>query len=317
MQEWLVMIPKSPCERCGRHTECVLPKWPEVPQGIGFVYVAGNPDFSEVKIGFTTRLVELHIKEYQTYAPKPYGILYRKLSARAELVEKRAHKILADRRTNGEWFETTIDGAKLAINQAISEIEGIAAWRQRSPIKLQFDPRLTEQPTQFLSMTEGDRLFILRQQSLMGRSEPHDIWYAHSTGDQIEFKVAANRECVFGMSTPDERTVIDTTGFVDESEQIHNLALNGREFLQPGDRLVWISRLATGQVHYAIFDTWNYLQVTSRTVEPKFSSMGPGLIMTVPPDHEPEDPPEVGQFLRAAVKGHRPRVLPEDTPLFP
>ncbi|THV41796.1 hypothetical protein [Glycomyces buryatensis] len=81
------------------------------------------------------------------------------------------------------------------------------------------------------------------------------------------------------MSELDERTTIDTMPFVDELGQIHNLALNGREFLIPGDRLIWVSRHSTGQAHCAIFDTWDYLQITSRTVKPKFSSQGPGLIM--------------------------------------
>jgi hypothetical protein len=291
---------------------------PSLPHGIGFVYVVTNPDFSSVKIGFTTRLVEARVgKDFQTAAPKPYGISYRRLISRARQVEHRAHQLLNDCRVRGEWFEVSAEVARIAVDQAVAEVEGVITWERRGPIKLRFDPALEKQSTPLLSLSEGDNLLLLRQHSWASSSEIHDVWYAHSTGDLVELRPARGREDVFGMSEPDELRTLDTMPFVDESGQVHSLALNGREILVPGDRLIWVSQLPTGQAHCAIFDTEDHVQVTSRTAEPRFNAEDRGMLLNDLPHHAVEVPAEVGRLVRAALKGHSPRTLPGDTPFFP
>jgi hypothetical protein len=112
---------------------------PSLPHEIGFVDVVTNPDFSSVKIGFTTRLVEARVrKDFQAAAPKPYDISYRRLISRARQVERRAHQLLNDHRVRGEWFEVSAEVARTAVDQAVAEVEGVTTWERRGPTKAPF-----------------------------------------------------------------------------------------------------------------------------------------------------------------------------------
>lgn len=43
----------------------------------------------------------------------------------ADIVEKTAHKLLAEKQLRGEWFTVTVDEAKAAIERAISIVDGL------------------------------------------------------------------------------------------------------------------------------------------------------------------------------------------------
>jgi hypothetical protein len=290
-----------------------------LPIGAGFVYVITNPDFAAVKIGTTSTFVEERQKAFQTGAPRKYVVAHRRLALHRKQIEKRAHELLSDHRSEGgtEWFNVPVDAAIQAIDHAVSEIEGIEAWAQESPVSLSV-ARLGGKKTLFLSLREGDIFLSFRKTTLFGPSEPLDMWYAHSDGDQIELRPELKADDVHGIAEHDPEALEDPHPFLDEKQDVTNLLRNGHEKLIPGDRLVWASYLPDGEVKTAIFDAWDHVQVISRTATPKYvvvESINHLMLMNYPPDEDLRQSPELSRQVQHALATHRPRALP-DLPFF-
>ncbi|QSB06500.1 GIY-YIG nuclease family protein [Natronoglycomyces albus] len=289
-----------------------------LPSDIGFVYVISNEAFDEVKIGMTGKLVETRVRALQTGAPTPYEVPFRSLSSRRKEVEQCAHELLSEfRRKEGggtEWFAVSVETATTAIQQAIAEIEGIAAWAKKSPITLRASES-EESNTIFLSLQAGDLLFVVRKSSLFGPSEILDVWFAHAALDQIELRPAYSREDVVGMSDNDEKATHDERPVLDEAGNVHNLAMNGREFLAQGDRLVWISDPLFDSPECVVIDACDYVQVTSRTSKIQVTEDGWPLLMNFFPERKIALSSEARHLLQQAVNNHNPRVLPGDIPI--
>ncbi|MCH7230013.1 GIY-YIG nuclease family protein [Glycomyces sp. L485] len=291
-----------------------------LPIGAGFVYVITNPDFAAVKIGTTSTFVEERKKAFQTGAPKKYAVAFRRLALQRKQIEMRAHDLLSDHRSEGgtEWFEVSVDAAIHAIDQAVSEIEGVQAWEHESPVRLSA-AHLGGKKTLFLSLREGDMFFLFRKLAMFGPSEPQDMWFAHSNGDQIELRPEPDAEDVDGIAEGDLKALDDPHPFLDEKQEVANLVRNGHEKLIPGDRLVWASYSPDGDVKTVIFDAWEHAQVISRTATPRYKeveSINCLMLMDDPPDEGFRPSAELSRLVRHARDTHQPRILP-DLPLFP
>jgi hypothetical protein len=292
----------------------------ELPVGTGFVYVITNPDFAAVKIGTTGTFVEERQKAFQTGAPRKYAVAYRRLALHRKRIERRAHDLLSDHRSEGgtEWFDVSVATAIQAVDQAVSEIEGIEAWVRESPARLSV-AHLGAKKTLFLSLREGDVFFAFRKFTMFGPSELLDMWYSHSDGDQIELRPEPEAEDVHGVAENDPEALDDPHPFLDEQQNVTNLVRNGHEKLISGDRLVWASYLPSGEVKTVIFDAHEHVQVISRTATPKYTiveSIPLLMLMNFPPDEDLRQSPELSRQVRHALDTHRPRV-PLDLPLFP
>lgn len=92
-------------------------------EGHGFVYVMSYPGDTLLKIGHANN-VEARVKEIGgTMAPRnPIPVASFFCAKRRHLVEQAAHRLLADRRRNGEWFEVTVAQAMGAIREGAKEL---------------------------------------------------------------------------------------------------------------------------------------------------------------------------------------------------
>ena len=88
-----------------------------------WVYVIGADDGPR-KIGYSTQPAR-RLSSLKKEAPKGAVILHGTLLSQYEAVkvEARAHQILADRRSHGEWFNVSTDEAIAAVVQATTELE--------------------------------------------------------------------------------------------------------------------------------------------------------------------------------------------------
>jgi hypothetical protein len=292
----------------------------KLPLGAGFVHVITNPDFAAVKIGTTGTFVENRQKAFQTGAPKKYSVAYRRLALRRKQVEKRAHDLLRDHQSEGgtEWFDVSAETAIAALDQALSQLEGVEAREKDSPVNLSAT-HLGSKKTLFLSLKEGDVFFLFRKLTMFGPSEPIDTWHVHSDGDQLEFRPESNPENVFGVAEDDPGVIEDPHPYLNEDRTVPNLVRNGQEKFLQGDRLVWASYLPNGEVKSVIFDAREHVQVTSRTATPRYAlveGIAVLLLMNFPPDEDLRQSAELSRQVIHARDTHQPRELP-DLPIFP
>ena len=87
--------------------------------GYGYVYIMSYPNSNKYKIGHainpTTRARDIG----GTLAPEtPILEVYFWCSERREDVERKAHELLKAKKTNGEWFNTSLDEAIKTIEEA-------------------------------------------------------------------------------------------------------------------------------------------------------------------------------------------------------
>ncbi len=93
----------------------------------GYVYIASNPAFSYLKIGYTTQTVEERLRQLseETGVPAPYKEEYSVYTRRCGILEKRIHLELADKRTKTirEFFDVPVDEARNTLNRLFRELE--------------------------------------------------------------------------------------------------------------------------------------------------------------------------------------------------
>lgn len=87
--------------------------------GYGYVYIMSYPNSNKYKIGHainpTTRARDIG----GTLAPEtPILEVYFWCSERREDVERKAHELLKAKKSNGEWFNTSLDEAIKTIEEA-------------------------------------------------------------------------------------------------------------------------------------------------------------------------------------------------------
>jgi len=98
---------------------------------------------------------------------------------------------------------------------------------------------------------------------------------------------------------------IDPVPFLDRAEKRPNGAINGRERLVPGDRILWFRPMAEGlSCKMAMFEIEDYCQVIGRTWNPQLTEEGWPLLLEYPAaDEQPEC---IIRTTRAALRLPRP-----------
>ncbi|WP_327332218.1 GIY-YIG nuclease family protein [Streptomyces anulatus] len=262
----------------------------------GFVYVMRNAAMQDlVKIGFTTKLPEQRAHELSkpTGVPLPFGVSFRALTMRWREVERLVHQRLGDRRiSRKEFFAVSVDEAVETVRECVLAVDGMGAWEPDRRHLVKRNDRVS------LSLEAGQIFVLLAMPSLFsGRGwEVLDLWQAHSDGDQLEIYGAGQPVEVEGFSDGDPGGDDDPVPHLDRSQNVANGALNGRERLAPGHRLLWLADADddTGACTSVIFEAWDHCQVASRTWSPQWTSEGYPLILNA----LTRDPSEA--MLRAA-----------------
>ncbi|MEK9528700.1 MAG: GIY-YIG nuclease family protein [Gammaproteobacteria bacterium] len=112
-------------------THCHVHALPAQAQQSGRLYVLSNPRINGLKIGWTTgRASDRASALTTTGVPVPFVVAYETdVVENAAKCEKRVFEALAPARVaaNREFFETTLDAAKLAITTATSNSKGLRA----------------------------------------------------------------------------------------------------------------------------------------------------------------------------------------------
>ncbi|MFJ4863707.1 GIY-YIG nuclease family protein [Streptomyces sp. NPDC088748] len=245
-----------------------------------FVYVMHNAAMQDlVKIGFTTKLPEERAHELSkpTGVPLPFEVSFRALTMRWREVERLVHQRLGDRRVSRkEFFAVSVDEAVETVRECVLAVNGIGAWEPGKRHLVKHGDRVS------LSMEAGQIFVLLAMPALFsGQWDILDLWQAHSDGDQLEIYGAGARVEVTGFSDGDAGGDDDPVPYLDQAQSAANGALNGRERLAPGHRLLWLSDAddGSGACTSVIFEAWDHCQVVSRTWSPQRTSEGYPLIL--------------------------------------
>jgi T5orf172 domain len=171
-------------------------------RSVGFVYVLGNDDMPGlVKIGLSSLLPEDRTKkEFTTFVPSPFEVLFRAATSRPAELEKAVHDHLASYRnkSNREFFRVSPEFAAESILKMRTEVDGIATWSAHSRILLQSGDRL------LLSMRAGRIFALLAYPELFASSATIvDLWQSHADGDTLEIYPTDKPSHVAGLSDGD------------------------------------------------------------------------------------------------------------------
>lgn len=257
-----------------------------------------------VKVGMTTKLAEDRAGQlYDTSVPLPFDVEFRALTSRPREVEKRAHEILEPFRVSPkrEFFKVSPDVAIDAVRDTLLEVAGIDAWDAEEPYYIQNGDRIA------LTASAGDIFVVLALPHPMAlRTVPVDLWQAHSDGDLLELMGTKDMEAVAGFSDNDPEAVIDPVPYLDREHKVPNGVINGRERLVPGERLLWLHPLASGQsCKIALFEMRDYCQVVSRTWDRTVASDGHTLLLNTPTYESL--PPGMVRVVQLAMRMPPPR----------
>lgn len=249
--------------------------------GIGFVYVLSNvamPGY--LKIGHTGLLADDRAKKlFTTGVPEPFTVELRLTTSSPHAVERAAHRLLGEfrHRRDREFFKMPVLEAVAGVRAAALDANGIGSYLDNKIHYIRSGDRRTGR------LLAGQVLVVLRYPELFAReAEVIDIWQAHADGDYIELFGTNDSTAVAGLSDSDPDGDADPVPNLGRSDSAPNVAMNGRERLLPGDRLVWIDH-SDGDVLPAstIFEITSYCQVVSRTYTPRFSEDGFPLLLNV------------------------------------
>jgi hypothetical protein len=249
---------------------------------VGFVYVLTNELMPGiVKVGQTLGLPEDRAKGlYTTGVPEPFEVAYRSATSRPEAVERRAHKLLGEYRTNSkrEFFRVSVEDAVEAVRQAVVEVASIGSWKSSEPHLLQSGDRLA------LTLEAGQAFALVGYKSLgdvlSGNADIIDLWQAHSHGDLLEIFATESARHIAGLSDGDPGGTDDPVPYLNREETVANGLINGRERLMPGERLVWLPAPEDADVESSVvFEAIDYCQIVSRAWSPQFGSQGFPLLL--------------------------------------
>ncbi|XVQ86425.1 GIY-YIG nuclease family protein [Microbispora siamensis] len=249
---------------------------------VGFVYVLSNEAMPGiVKVGMTAKLAEDRARQlHATGVPLPFDVEFRALTSFPRKAEKRAHEFLEPFRVsrNREFFQVSPEIAIDAVRNALLEVAGIDAWDADEPHYVRSGDRIA------LTAAAGDLFVVLALPHVMApRAEPVDFWQAHSDGDLLELMGTPDAEAIAGFSDDDPDGVVDPVPYLDRDGRVPNGVVNGRERLVAGDRLLWLTPLADGQVcKIALFEIRDHCQVVSRTWDRKLDPDGYPLLLNTP-----------------------------------
>lgn len=249
---------------------------------IGFVYIMTNEAMpSIVKVGLTSRLPEDRAKDLDTTGvPEPFEIIYRTSTSRPKAVERRAHELLSEYRTNPkrEFFRVTVNDAVEAVRRAAVEVAGIRSWKSSTQHLLKSGGRLA------LTLEAGQTFALICYKSLddvlRGNAEIIDLWQAHSDGDLLEILATASASHIAGFSDDDPGSTNDPVPYLNREKTVTNGFINGRERLMPGERLVWLPAPEDAEIETSVvFEAIDHCQIVSRTWSPVLGSHGFPLLL--------------------------------------
>ncbi|MBG0815572.1 GIY-YIG nuclease family protein [Planomonospora sp. ID82291] len=289
----------------GGHVVTVFPGGGLSKYAIGFVYVLSNGAMPGiVKVGMTTDLAEDRAKQlHATGVPLPFDVEFRTLTSRPHEVEKYAHELLEPFRVspNRKFFEVSPDMAIDTVRDALLEVAGIDAWDADEPHHVRSGDRIA------LTASAGDLFVVMALPHLTARRvEPIDFWQAHSDGDLLELMGTRDEEAVAGFSDGDPDGVVDPVPHLDRGRNSPNGVINGRERLVPGDRLLWLTPMAGGEVcKIAMFEMRDHCQAVSRTWDGKLDPDGHPLLLNTPTYEKP--PPGVVRVTQLVMRMPPPR----------
>jgi hypothetical protein len=265
---------------------------------VGFTYVLSNPAMpGMVRVGHSTAQ-DLGKELNSTAVPLPYAVEFGALTSFPVEVKARAHQMLDWQRVSKdrEFFQVAPHLATEAVRDALLDAAGLEAWSSGQVHQVQDGDRIA------LTVREGDMFVVLAYPSLLAeRAVPLDLWQAHSDGDVLEL-TAADAAGLSGGNGASGAAAADPVLDADRDEARPEArpdeappagAINGRERLVPGDRLLWLRPSRPGPdgrtcVRTA-FEFSAYCQVVSRTWEPKVTADGMPLPLAFPTaDEQPE-----------------------------
>lgn len=272
---------------------------------VGFVYVLGNDDMPGlVKIGLSSLLPEDRAKKgFTTFVPSPFEVLFRAVTSRPAELERAVHDLLGPHRnkSNREFFRVSAGVAADSILKMRTEVDGIATWSAHSRILLRSGDRL------LFSMRSGQIFALLAYPELFASSATIvDLWQSHADGDTLEIYTTGSPSHVAGFSDGDHDAEKDPVPFLNRTGTAANGAINGRERLVPGDRLLWMDASGEdGACTSVMFEANDYCQIVSRTRSPQFSPEGiPRLLNVLTAE---EVPAVMGHAVRQALGLPMPR----------
>lgn len=265
---------------------------------VGFIYVLTNPAMPDmVKVGCvlagrTTGLAEDLASELNTAAvPLPYAVEFGALTSFPDRVRARAHEMLGWQRVapDREFFRVKPYLAVEAVRDALADEAGLAAWNSGRVHQVRDGDRIA------LTLREGDTFVVLAYPSESAeRAVPVDLWHAHADGDVLEL-TATDPAQAARLGVGDVATGLDQASYLDGGEARPSGAVNGRERLVPGDRLLWVrpdtgagagaGAGAAGEGRAGLrtaFEFSSYCQAVSRTWDREFTPDGAPLIMAYP-----------------------------------
>ncbi|MFC0862868.1 GIY-YIG nuclease family protein [Sphaerimonospora cavernae] len=249
---------------------------------VGFVYVLSNEAMPGiVKVGMTTDLAEGRARRFHSAdVPLPFDVEFRALTSHPRAVEKYVHEFLEPFRVtpDREFFEISPDMAIDTVRDALLEAAGIDAWDADEPHYVRSGDRIA------LTASAGDLFVVLALPApTSSRVEPIDFWQAHSDGDLLELMGTRDAGAVAGSCDGDLDAVVDPVPCLERDGRAPDGAVNGQERLVPGDRLLWLTPLADGQVcKIALFEMRDHCQVVSRTWDGKPGPGGHPLLLNTP-----------------------------------
>lgn len=91
------------------------------------IYIIGSEELSYTyKIGFS-KIPEKRLKSLQTGYPTKLKLYYTKeiSESKVKFIEKEIHKVIAHKRTKGEWFNIDLNDAISEVNFAVIRYENI------------------------------------------------------------------------------------------------------------------------------------------------------------------------------------------------
>jgi len=275
---------------------------------VGFVYVLSNRMMPGlVKVGQTHELIEDRARGlYRTGVPVPFDVEFGLMTSYPRSLEAAAFRLLEGRRLHGgrEFFETSVGDAIGAVQRAATEVVGLQRWADEG------DCHRVRASDRVALTTMAGQLFIHAyypdaQAVFTNQPEIADIWQAHSDSDSLELMAVTEPNAVISAGDDDpDNSWTDPVPYLDRAQTFPNAAINGKERIRAGDRLIWLGANSDrSDCRVTVFDFEDDCQVISRTRRPQSITLGdirnPLLLNTMTYD---KIPPEMLQAARRAFK---------------
>jgi hypothetical protein len=295
----------APSKECIRTMRAVSTDSHKGRSTLGFVYVLTNPGFPEVKIGVTG--IRNHGKGHRTpedraeelsgsSVPYDYEVFFRVVASDARSVEGRAHEILRDRRIPGkEFFSVAPWEAVDAVRRAVDDVAGLPAWA-----RLAYRHKIGARDRAVIALRKNQMFAVLAYPALgSSHAEIVDLWQVHQDGDTLELFGWPSRSGVAGTDLSSD----DPVPYLDRAGVARNEAINGKERLSPGDRMVWIDPSVEGALGSIVLEMTDYCQVVART----WRLSAPGSAVRTLNDFDQDVTPNSRAALESALALPRPR----------